>query len=108
MKPRMVDFTDSALADLDNILENTLDEFGTLQLERYTIQIQNAIRELEEAGSRAPLLKNRPNIRPGIITYPIAREGKASPHLFYLRIEKEPVIVIIRVLHQRMDPGTHL
>lgn len=111
MKPWMVDFTDSALADLDNILENTLDEFGTFQLERYTAQIQGAIRELEEAGSRAPLLKNRPDIMPGIATYPIAREGKASPHLFYLRIEqdaKAPAIVIIRVLHQRMDPGAHL
>lgn len=108
----MVEFTDSALADLDDILENTLDEFGTLQLERYTTQIQNAIWELEEAGSSAPLLKNRPDIRPGIATYPIAREGKASPHLFYLRkIEnsaKGPAIVIIRVLHQRMDPGAHL
>lgn len=111
MKPWMVDFTDSALADLDNILENTLEEFGTLQLERYTAQIQSAIRELEEAGSSASLLKNRPDIRPGIATYPIAREGKASPHLFYLRIEKdakEATIVIIRVLHQRMDPGAHL
>lgn len=111
MKPWKVILTDSALADLDNILETTLEEFGTVQLERYTNLIQSAIRELEEAGRNAPLLKSRPDIRPGIVTYPIGREGKASPHLLYLRIEKdanEPSIVIIRVLHQRMDPGAHL
>lgn len=111
MTPWKVDFTDSALADLDNILETTQEELGTLQPERYTAQIQSAIRELEEAGSSAPLLKSRPDIRPGIATYPIARKGKTSPHRFYLRIEedaKEPAIVIIRILRQRMDPGAHL
>lgn len=111
MKSWKVILTDSALADLDNILETTLEEFGTVQLERYTSLIQSAIRELEEAGSSAPLLKGRPDIRPGIATYPMAREGKASPHQFYLRIErdaKEPAIVILRVLHQRMDPVAHL
>jgi toxin ParE1/3/4 len=111
MKPWKVILTDSALADLDNILETTLDEFGTAQLRRYTSQIQSAIQELEETGGRAALLKSRPDIRPGIATYPIAREGKASPHLFYLQLAddiKEPVVVIIRILHQRMDPGFHL
>lgn len=111
MKPWKVIITDSALADLDNILETTVEEFGTVQLERYTGLIQSAIRELEEAGSSAPLLKSRSDIRPGIATYPIAREGKASSHLLYLRIEKnakERSIIIIRVLHERMDPGAHL
>lgn len=111
MKPWKVIITDSALADLDNILETTLEEFGTVQLERYTGLIQSAIRELEGAGSSAPLLKSRSDIRPGIATYPIARESKASPHQLYIRIEntaKEPTIVILRVLHQRMDPVAHL
>jgi toxin ParE1/3/4 len=111
MKPWKVILTDSALADLDSILETTLEEFGNVQLERYTSQIQSAIRELKETGSGAPLLKSRPDIRPGIATYPIAREGKASPHLFYLQLAdntKEPAVVIIRILHQRMDPGFHL
>jgi toxin ParE1/3/4 len=36
MKPWKAIFTDAALADLDDILETTLEEFGTLQLKRYT------------------------------------------------------------------------
>jgi toxin ParE1/3/4 len=34
MKPWKVILTDTALADLDAILETTLEEFGTLQLKR--------------------------------------------------------------------------
>lgn len=111
MKPWKVILTDAALADLDDILETTLEEFGTLQLKRYTEQIEKAIRELEEAGNLAPRLKHRSDIRSGIATYPLAREGKASPHQFYLRMEKDThnqCIIILRVLHQRMDPEAHL
>ncbi len=111
MKPWKVILTDAALADLDDILETTLEEFGTLQLKRYTEQIERAIRELEEAGNLAPLLKLRCDIRSGIATYPLAREGKASPHQFYLRMGKDThnqSIIILRVLHQRMDPEAHL
>jgi len=57
MKLWKVILTDAALADLDYILETTLEEFGTLQLKRYTDQIVRTIRELEEAGNPAPLLK---------------------------------------------------
>ncbi len=111
IKPWKVILTETALADLEDILETTLEEFGTMQLTRYAEQIESAIRELENAGNNAPLLKRRSDIRSGIATYPLAREGKASPHQFYLRIEKaskEPVIIILRVLHERMDPGVHL
>ena len=55
MKPWKVILTDAALTDLDDILETTLEEFGTLQLKRYTEQIERAISELEEAGNLAPL-----------------------------------------------------
>lgn len=111
MKPWTVIITETALADLEDILETTLEDFGTLQLKRYGEQIERAIRELEEAGNRAPLLKHRSDIRSGIATYPLAREGKASPHQFYLRIEKDrnnQSIIILRVLHQKMDPEAHL
>ena len=76
MKPWKVILTDAALADLDDILETTLEEFGTLQLKRYTEQIERAIRELEEAGNVAPLLEHRSDIQAGIATYPLARESK--------------------------------
>lgn len=111
MKPWKVVLTDSALADLDYILETTLEEFGTNQLTRYTEQIQSAIRELEEYGIRAPLLKPRSDIRPGISAYPLSRKGRHSPHQFYLRIEtveQTPAVVILRVLHERMDPEIHM
>lgn len=107
MKPWKVVLTDSALADLDHILETTLEEFGTIQLTRNTEQIEGAIRELEESGNRAPLLKKRPDIRSGIYAYPLSRKGRDSPHQLYLRIEmgeQNQAVVVLRVLHQRMDP----
>ncbi|WP_051146531.1 type II toxin-antitoxin system RelE/ParE family toxin [Marinobacter daepoensis] len=111
MKPWKVTLTDAALADLDDILESTLEEFGTVQLKRYTEQIERAIRELEEAGNLAPLLKHRSDIRTGVAIYPLARKGKPSPHNFYLRMEEDThnqSVIILRVLHQRMDPEGHL
>lgn len=111
MKPWKVILTDTALADLDRILETTLEEFGTIQLKRYTEQTEGAIRELEESGNHAPLLKQRPDIRPGISTYPLSRKGKSSPHHFYLRTEtgkQNPAVIILRVLHEKMDPEMHM
>ncbi len=111
MKPWKVILTDTALADLDAILETTLGSFGTVQLNRYATQIESAIRELEEAGDKAPLLKDRPDIQHGIACYPLARQGKASPHQFYLRFDTtsaEPAVIVLRVLHERMDPAKHL
>ena len=49
--PWKVILTDSALADLDGILDTTLEEFGTVQLKRYSRQIADAIQELEESGA---------------------------------------------------------
>ncbi|NWO04142.1 MAG: hypothetical protein HLX50_00125 [Alteromonadaceae bacterium] len=46
------------------IVETTLESFGTVQLKRYATQIESAIRELEETGNNALLLKARPDIRP--------------------------------------------
>lgn len=111
MKPWKVIFTDAALADLDTILETTLESFGTIQLKRYATQIESAIRELEETGNKALLLKARPDIRPGISSYPLARQGKASPHQFYLKIDTTPeesAVIVLRVLHDSMDPALHL
>jgi len=86
-------------------------EFGSAQLQRYTEQIQGAIRELEEKGGDAPLLKSRDDIHPGLQTYPLARTGKGSPHHFYLQLDCKAgrnAVVILRVLHERMDPAKYL
>jgi toxin ParE1/3/4 len=96
MKPWKVILTDTALADLDRILETTLEEFGTIQFKRYTEQIESAIRKREESGNRAPLLKPRSDIRPGISTFPLSRKGRDSPHQFYLRMktgEQKPAVI---------------
>jgi hypothetical protein len=75
----MVDFTDSALADLDNILENTLDEFGTLQLERYTTRsrVRSESSKKQEAAHRS--LKIGPIL--GRVSLLTLLRGKARPHL---------------------------
>lgn len=111
MQPWMVTLTDSALADIDDILEATLLVFGSIQLQRYSAQFQLAIKELEAGGPDAALLKDRSDIQSGIFTYPLSRAGKGSPHHFYLRFRREAEareVIIFRVLHERMDPAIHL
>jgi plasmid stabilization system protein ParE len=69
------------------------------------------MRELEETGNLTPLLNHRPDIQSGTVTYPLARKGKPSPHHFYPRIKEDihnQSVIILRVLHQRMDPEVHL
>ncbi|RMJ04219.1 Toxin ParE [Marinobacter litoralis] len=111
MEPWKVILTDTALADLDSILDETLSQFGNLQLRRYTKQIQNALQELEANGLNAPLLKDRGDIQPHLLTYPLSRKGKRSPHHLYLRFDvkgNENSVIILRILHERMDPETQI
>lgn len=88
----------AAQADLDGIWDYTVKRWGQEQAARYLTDIRDTCRGLV-AGTE----HSRPcDVRPG---YHKCRSGS---HVLYFRIGDDRTIIIIRILHQRMDVGQHL
>ena len=105
--PWTVNLTQTANADLEAILEYTLQHHGVRQLDAYTALIENAVRDLSEQGDKAPFLRPRYAIAADLFSYPIARAGMKSPHHLYISFAingSDRVVNILRILHERMDP----
>lgn len=88
----------AAQADIDGIWDYTAQRWGEEQAARYLRGLRDVCRELAD-GTRS----GRPvDIRPGYHRCP------SGAHVLYFRTADDGQIVIIRVLHQRMDVNRHL
>jgi toxin ParE1/3/4 len=101
--------TQAAAGDIDNILDESLRQFGVNQLARYAGLISRALDMLAtepcHVGSR-PRDDVLPNMRSFHVEYAANRRGAAA-HVLYYRVEPDGRIVILRLLHQAMDPARH-
>ncbi|MCG7307907.1 type II toxin-antitoxin system RelE/ParE family toxin [Brachybacterium sp. ACRRE] len=90
--------TPAAQRDLSEIWDFTEDRWSASQAESYLRDIQNAIERLAADPDRG-----RPvdDIRQGYRRY-----GIGSHLVFY--VQRGDRIDVIRILHQRMNPGRHL
>lgn len=95
---RRVQFTPAAAADLDAIWTYTLEQWGEAQAIRYIRDIQVACSGLAEGRLSG---RSAENIRPGYF------KAVCGTHLIFYRFTVEALIVI-RILHQRMDIDRHL
>ena len=87
-----------ARADLKGIWRYSYEHWGAEQADRYLVALEAGILKL----ALNPLLgKARDYIRPGYRSIQIAR------HVVYYR-KRGAIIEIVRVLHERMEPGSHL
>jgi toxin ParE1/3/4 len=103
----------AARRDLAAIIRESGSRFGPLQQERYATLLQSAIRRVADdpqcVGSKA-----RDDILDGLRSFHLAlaahRHGAASHVLFYeqRRTAEGVFVVILRVLHDRMDPERHI
>ncbi len=91
-------FTDKAERDLESIIDYTIQGWGASQANAY----------LDGLESRAQLLAENPDIGTvreslyeGLLSFPFER------HILYYKKQARG-IVIVRVLHQHMDPVKHL
>lgn len=91
-------FTDKAERDLESIIDYTVQEWGVSQANTY----------LDGLETRAQLLAKNPDIGmarealcKGLLSFPYE-----SHVLYYKKYARG--IVIVRVLHQHMDPVKHL
>ncbi len=100
--------------DIEHILNETFRAFGPRQVQAYASLIDRAIALVAEAPER-PSSQHRPDLAPGIRSFHIAvasgRKGGAS-HILYFTVrdaaEDDREVVILRVLHDRMEPRLRL
>jgi toxin ParE1/3/4 len=107
--------SDAADLDVDRILWETVRRFGPRQRRRYAELISTAIGLGAEAPER-PGSRPRDELEPGIRSFHIERAAPrrgAAAHVLFYRVEQQYTdgtadILILRVLHERMDPTRHL
>lgn len=89
----------AARADLEEIWDYTLDQWGLDQADDYVGEIRAAI---ERVADRPSIGQACEELRPGY------RRLAAGSHTLYYRITENGAVAIVRILHQRMDPDRHL
>jgi toxin ParE1/3/4 len=90
--------TPAAERDLESIWRYTAQQWGVEQADRYIDLLTAAFAELAEAPRIAPACEH---IRPGY------RRWRVGHHMIYFR-ETNDGVVVVRVLHERMDTRRHL
>ncbi len=93
----LVTFSPAAAADLDNIWDYTLEEWGADQADRYTDEIHDTCSSLACGEKRGRSV----DVRAGYLKHAVGK------HFVFFRMTKAG-IEVIRILHQSMDVGQHL
>ncbi|MFZ2124789.1 type II toxin-antitoxin system RelE/ParE family toxin [Rhodoferax sp.] len=102
-----VRLTDQATQDVEDILDWTLAQFGTRQLEIYTDAINDALEDLND-GPTTVGVRWHPELGEAVATLHVARQGRKGRHLLVFRVSApESVIEVLRILHDSMDLVRH-
>ena len=95
---RKLVFAPRATADIDQIFDYTEAQWGSDQAEKYISDLRDACRSF--TGTLRPG-RSAASIRKGYFVI-----GCGSHNIFFR--EEKTRIVIVRILHNRMDPSRHL
>lgn len=90
--------TPAAEIDLDDIWDYSVENWGERQAERYIRMIYETIIGLTDGTQ---LSHSAQKVRPDY------RKVLVGSHVIFFK-EDERVVDVIRILHQRMDPSSHL
>jgi len=90
--------TAAAAADLRQIARHTLKQWGTEQATRYITSLNLAFENLAAYPETGRPVSE---VRQGYFRF------ESGSHAVFYR-KQAPGILIVRVLHQRMEPGRHL
>jgi toxin ParE1/3/4 len=91
-------FSPAAHADIDDFWEYTVAEWGEAQALRYIGIIREACNDLVE-GKR---VGRTVNVRKGYLKIPV------GSHILFYRMGAAGAVLVIRILHARMDVERHL
>ena len=99
----------AADGDFHEILRWTNEQFGSHQAAAYEKTLSDAIAALAE-GPDIIGTRERTDVQQGLYTFHVARHGRSGRHflLFHVPRLEEPVIEVLRVLHDGMDIARHL
>lgn len=105
----------SARLDIHSILATSAALWGTQAKNRYESLLKAAIQAVADQPN-GPLTRDRRALRPGIRSFHLRHARKRHPisgvkqpvHVVYYRLVKHDLVEIVAVLHERMDPETHL
>jgi len=100
----------AAKADFKDILRWTRDRFGTPQAQAYLKTLTLALEALC-AGPQVAGSQLRSDIGPDIYTLHVARQGRHGRHFLVFRarpVQDQPVLELLRILHDSMDMKRHL
>lgn len=99
----------AARNDFDEIVDWTVDQFGSAQATAYAQALAALISELDAGPSQAGV-KERPELGKGMFTLHIARRGRKGRHFVVFRIidQREKILEVLRFLHDAMDLPRHL
>jgi toxin ParE1/3/4 len=104
--------TAAAEADLLGILHWTERQFGKAQERVYSQTLAAAMNDLATNGPGALGAKARDEIGKGLFTLHIARRRRKGRHFVLFRVSRgpadDPILEILRVLHDSMDLPSHI
>ena len=104
-----------AQADLAHILATSAERWGIEARRRYALLIAAAMRKAA-ADPQGPATRERSEVLRGIRSLHLRHASADHPnnrvrapvHVIYYRIVRSGMVEIVRVLHERMEPGQHL
>lgn len=104
-------FTAAAERDVEAILRGTLRRFGPAQLRGYAAHLERAA-ALVAADPRRPGTRARPELGEAVRSFhaerAAGRRGAAAHVLFFVALPEAGAVLVLRVLHEAMDPTRHL
>ncbi|OIP45451.1 MAG: type II toxin-antitoxin system RelE/ParE family toxin [Deltaproteobacteria bacterium CG_4_10_14_3_um_filter_60_8] len=95
----MYKLSNAAAQDIEDILEQSLAEFGLLQTEDYFNSLTNCLQLLADHPKMG---RAADDIRPGYRRFP------HKSHLIFYRPASKHGIFVVRVLHHHMDAIRHM
>jgi toxin ParE1/3/4 len=107
--------TRSARNDMGSILRTSEERHGRDARTRYAALLAAAMRRVA-VDPQGRSTSDRNDLRPGMRSFHIRHsrdESRAAPvanpvHVLFYRMAEPGVVVIVRVLHERMEPGRHI
>ena len=109
--------TGPAASDIAELLEWSEETFGTLARRRYEALIATALKDIAQDWQRAGSVR-RDDLKTGCRAFHLrhsrsrAKVGggvvQSPRHILVYRLVPGDIVVILRVLHESMDPPRHL
>ncbi|TMJ01717.1 MAG: type II toxin-antitoxin system RelE/ParE family toxin [Alphaproteobacteria bacterium] len=107
--------TASARRDISSILRTSEERHGRDARMRYSSLLLAALQRVAEMPEGRST-SDHSGVRPGLRSFHIRHsreQSREAPvgrpvHMIFYRVEEPGVVEIVRVLHERMEPGLHI